>query len=327
MNKGTIERNLGLYYGFHSEKLRDIIGPTNGYLEFEKKLLLRRVDIFFEEENHDIFIEIQINDSDDTHLKQILEIIKDNEVLDDTKIIWIATGFLTDHLEEVKKALRRSIKKLEFMALKFDSNKSRELENYANIDDFSIIDKLQYFSIHDDIELVIKFSNKELSNNRKHSFSRLANRNNELIRFYVKEVRKQMPNWVNAYNSKVLSARKISFGGTTNDITFKIGITRNNMFGVDIQFGPEGYDFFRNLFLCSNVIDKNLDPKPNWIYGKNKISYEVPYHKEDKDEVLKRQVTVLKTYLEGLSPLIKERDSIINKSDEELVHFVESLLK
>lgn len=328
MNNRNLERNLQLFFSFYSNKLRDIIGPLNGYLEFEKKLLWRRVDIFFEEENHDILIELQINDSDETHLNQILEIIQDYDIFDDTKIIWVATDFHPDHLREVRRVLRkRRDRRLDFLALKISNEMVTKLEAYSNVDDFSIIEELSSFVVHDDTELVVKYSNKDLIKNRKYSYKRLADKNEQLIRFFIKEIRNTIPEWTNAYNAKTLSARRICFGGAAHDITFKIGITAKDTLSVDVQFGQRQFDFFWNLYICEDIINKKLDPKPKWEFKKHKISNEIPYLEEKKDEILRKQVSVLKTYLEVFRILIKQRDEITHSSDDDMIELVESLME
>ena len=325
MNNRAIERNLGLFYGFHSQKLREIV-PIKGYLEFEKDLGRRRVDIFFEEEDHDIYIEIQIRDSDISHLKQILRIIGNDKIIDDTKIIWIATGFDSVHLEEVKRTLKNQNRRLEFYALLISSEMVQQLEAFSDTNEFVIIDKLSRMLSYDDTEVYCKFNNYNFMKERKYSYKRLENPDHELVKFYIKEIRNQIPNWINAYNSKVPSARRISFGAGVNDISFLVGINRYERLAVEVQFSQAKLRLFRDLYSCRHMINEKLELKPIWDFKKHKIHYSIPFNVAYRDVLLEKQVSVLKRYLEVLYPLIQHRDEIGSVSSNDLESFVEVLL-
>ena len=322
----NIERNLSLFMGFYSPKIREVIS-MEGYLEFEKKLDKRRVDIYVEGDNNDTFIEVQIKDSDKSHLKQIKSIISDNTIIDGSRIAWLATGFKTEHLSEVETAVSNSKNKLDFYAFEISGDMINKLEDYAEVDEFSIIDKLGDLTKYDDTKLITHISNYDPHGCQVKQRIRKISKDEELVRYYIKEIRDQIPNWSNAYNSKVLCGRKIFFGAGAGDLTFKFGFDRYEMLAVELGFAHAQFELFDALYDFHDTISKRMNPKPEFSYKNHKIHYTVPYNEENKEEILKSQVSVLKYFLFFFDPLIRNRDRIIStKINSERREVIETLL-
>ena len=171
-----------------------------------------------------------------------------------------------------------------------------------------------------------KFNNHNSVKRRKNTYKRIPNPNYELVKFYVAEIRKQIPYWPNAYRAKGLAARMISFGGGTNDIYFRIGVNRYDLLTVEVQFANKQAHLFNDLYYCSHLIENRLNPIPRWDTENHKIYHSIPFNKEDKNVLLKKQVGVLKCYLEVLYPVIQNREKIVSAKLDNLESAVELLL-
>lgn len=322
----SIERNLKLHYALYSTKLREIIGPTEGYLELEKKLGRRKVDIFFSQDTgKEIYIELQIYEADRSHLKQVLSIIESSEIHDESLVIWIATSFSEEMLRSVRIALSKSPIKLEFMALTVGVEMISILEDFSNIDDFEIVEKIKYMDEYDSIKLQAMYSNEGTLEVRKYSFKRLANSEDELIRWYLTKIRKEMPYWITAWNGKQLSGRMISFS-CIFDVAFRFGLDRYNNLTVTVSFAYSQFRLYRDLFICGHIIDEKLEKTPTWDTKNHKLYYSIPYNEEDKESILEKQVKVLKDYVDVFSKLAEYRNEIISAPELELEPLVANIL-
>lgn len=323
-NKG-IEEKLKLFYAFYSTQLRAIIGPMEGYLELEKKLGRRKVDIFFAQNTgKEIYIEIQTYEADRSHLKQILKIIESTEIYDESLVIWISSSFSEEMLRSVRIALSKSSVKLEFMALTVDEEMISVLEDFSNIADFEIIEKLKYMD-YDSTKLQAMYSNEESLEVRKYYFKRLANKEDELIRWYLTKIRKEMPYWITAWNGKQLSGRMISFS-CIFDVAFRFGLDRYNNLTVTVSFAYSQFRLYRDLFICGHIIDEKLEKVPTWDTKNHKLYYSIPYNEEDKELILEKQVKVLKNYVDVFTKLAEYRNEIISASESELEPLVADVL-
>jgi len=317
----NIEKNLGIFYAFHSEELRKII-PMTGFLEFEKKMGKRRVDIYIQEKYYDVYIEMQIYDSDKSHLNQVLKIIENEDLIDNSKILWVATGFDPEHLREVKIALNKSKIKLEFMALQISNEMVDIIEDFANVE---TIDSLAYLKEYDDTKLLEKYSNEGTLEDRMLSYNRLANKEQELVRFYIEPIRRVMPQFLSAWNGKQLSGRMISFG-LIFDVAIRFGLDRYNNLTVTVSFAYSQFRLYRDLFICGHIIDEKLEKVPTWDTKNHKLYYSIPYNEEDKDSILEKQVKVLKDYVDVFTKLAEHRNEIITASEQQLEPLVANIL-
>ena len=221
--------------------------------------------------------------------------------------------------------MSKSPVKLEFMALTVDEEMILVLEDFSNIDDYEIVEKIKYLDEYDSIKLQAMYSNEGTLEVRKYSFKRLANKEDELIRWYLTKIREEMPYWISAWNGKQLSGRMISFG-LIFDVAIRFGLDRYNNLTVLVSFAYSQFRLFRDLFICGDIIDRKLEKVPTWDMENHKLYYSIPYKEEDKESILEKQVEVLKDYVDVFTKLVEHRNEIITASEYELEELVANIL-
>lgn len=111
------ELALSVFYYRNPIFLNNLLGCKLFQMEIEKRYDNRTVDMYAVDQANkaEVFIEYQITPSDSVHLEQIKAIIQSSWAGENIKVIWIATIFKDEHIEQIRRLIKTRIKELNFM--------------------------------------------------------------------------------------------------------------------------------------------------------------------------------------------------------------------
>lgn len=311
ITKGKKELILCVYYLLNAYILEEVLRVELGSLELEKKFHDRKVDIFaVTPENTEVYIEVQLGDSDNSHLEQIIKIINSNDTTNNFIIVWIAAGFKKEHIEEVLKAINGVNKNIEFVAIRL----KREL-----IPMLQELDDLNVLSVMGKINSLSEISNHLMVNYRYYKLINLAKQSNEsieeplnnykemILKQVSQEMKIQLSYFINVYRAKATQGNIIVMGAGISDVTYHIGINKYNFIYVGIRFLPSKRNVYNELIKQKETINLQLDYRAEWQDLNGKIETYIRL-KESYGTQIKEAVRVLHKYIQCFTKLSEKNN-------------------
>ncbi|WP_071396620.1 hypothetical protein [Bacillus tuaregi] len=304
MSKNNSEREnmLNLYIALLNKKIvEDIVSEKVEELKWEKYHEAKKIDIYGEAESEEgkitIFVENQITPSNMSHLKSVKTIIQ--KAPNDSKIVWGALNFSSDHLDNVAEVLQNlTTKRIEFFAVQINDSVLEILDELNKLHVLKVMDKLNALNA---VEIYSNTVDKYVSNcsglegeNFYKGYSRESIR--EKTNAYILNELRERVKFPNLFREKrTLDDNKIRFGGGREEVNFELIFKdryENSM--VSCQFSKMTDSLYRELVKRKHVFESKI--------GKNVIC----------DNVNRRILTHVNEYEHKFDKI----DQLVNLMDE-----------
>ena len=260
------ELALSVFYYRNPIFLNNQLGCKLSQIEIEKRFGSRIVDLYAIDQLSDakVFIEYQINPSDSTHLEQIKSIIQSEGSNNLIKVVWVATSFKQEHLEQVKRYVIEVDNRVEFYAFivnetVISSLKMMELNN--KYEDRDNIDSLNEVSDHLQTAYVYKTSEVDANNLIVKGHSDFKK---QVLEQIIAEMRNQLSWYLPVFLSKSVQGNRFSLGAGVSDVTYVVGINRHNALYVQITFSKSRFKLYKKVQEHRKEIDNMLDYRTYW---------------------------------------------------------------
>lgn len=292
-NKGKKEFILSLFFKFYIGILSGLIGYTLEELELEKNLFGRKIDSYSRLKDREIFVETQLTSADIKHIKQINCIIENVPSCNQTTIVWLASYFPEDMLNQVQNKILKLKKNIEFIAIQIQPNMIETLQVIDQMNELDIIQNLNILDMDDGFEVVRRFY-KNVDNNlalptRKEL---ILSKEEKLMGDILAELERQLYYYPNIHRDKKINSKTIIIGAGKSNLTFGIGVNKDNQVFVEIRFTVNNRHLFNALLKNRHEIEDELDYQIDWDLANYKIYSHYPFH-GNKNRVIKQQVRVL----------------------------------
>lgn len=276
------ESTLKLKLFKDSQILERVMNCKLKVLEMEMKLNIkenRRVDMIYQNlsNNKIVFCEIQLNEADKKHYRQLKKIIESSKV-NNFEIIWIASDFERGFIERLFKLSVRLNKNIRIRAVKISSellNKTRlfkvnKLYALKEVDNFKFSKK--------DLVLFKDFKNRTSASTKITSFNDLTDSKHTNYK-YLKEIltyMREFSSLESIHTYKDISNAFCQVGLGISDIFFSLNINEpRNLIYFSVNFNSNRYDVYEDFLEKKEVLDKKTNFMLN--YQQNKIYFEVPF--------------------------------------------------
>lgn len=292
-SKGKKEFILSLFFKFYIGVLSDLTGYEMDELELEKNLFGRKIDSYSRLKDREIYIEAQITTADLKHIKQINCIMENVPSCNPTTIIWFASYFPEDMLNQVQNKILKYKKNIEFIAIKIQPTIIQTLEILDQINELNIIENLSILKMDAGFEVIRRFY-KSFHNNLVLSPGKelILSKEEKLMNDILAELERQLYYYPNVYRDKKVNSKVIIVGAGKSCLTYAIGVNKDNQVFVELRFTSNNRQLFNNLLKKRHEIEENLDYQIDWDLSNYKIYSHCPFH-GNKGRVIKQQVRVL----------------------------------
>lgn len=284
-----------LYHKFNPGRLESILNVKLSEIELDKNFNGRKIDLYSAtEDGRELFMELQLNQSDNVHLEQILKIVE-NEDINNILLVWGAIEFRDDMLKIVEEKINKSGRNICFTALRLNE----KITDYLSIlnDTFitKVVDKL---NILDGVEnhFTIKAIYYRLQNEDKPVCCKKQDEDIDLskkeyvIKYLLSQLRRQVWYYPSLHRDKNLTNHIIVLAGGKSDINYFIGLNRKNMLYVEIKFGEKRKDIFELLLQDKEKVYDRLDYMAEFDVENRKIGTYI-YYSSNKREMLTKQIS------------------------------------
>lgn len=304
-NNSDKEYYYALYIKLYKEKLENILNLKLESIELDKNFAGRKIDLFsFLADGRKLFLELQLNKSDNIHLEQLKSIIKFKEI-NNVEIVWIALEFSADMLSKIEEEIKLSGKNIRFTALRLNEQVIPYLHILNKIFINNVIGKLcimneveNHFSIE---EIFYRQQNNQydtLSNTLK------TTKNEELMKNLLVQLREEIYYYPSIHRDKKLNNNVIVLAGGKSDINYYVGINKRNYLYVEIRFGLRHSELFELLLDNKEYICKQLDYLSEYDVENTKIGTYI-YLRSDKIKLQIKQIArITDRYLKLFSPYL-----------------------
>lgn len=302
-----------VYLKLNPEELERIISSKLSEISLERKYGKRRVDISsLDLDGRKCMIEVQLSQSNDTHFKQVQELIcTSGEV--NTLIVWIATKFRGQDLMEIKHSIAYGCKNIEFMALVLNEEVVTELEAINSLELFKQVEALENLkTIQQHLTLVegIKsYNGKPVINTKADSINSNYTYKQQFLLDVLKELRRDCRFFPNIYQYKSVDSNYFTLGSGYEDISFRIAYNRKGLVGIELIFSHiKTRPIFFKLLERKNEIEDELDYLVTaWDSRFYKIAtYVNPNSYRDRGNTTKLIARIAKKYVYNFDKYIKE---------------------
>lgn len=262
-NNSDKEFYYALFTKFYKDKIEDITKINLNDIELDKNIDNRKVDIYaVTSENKEVFIELQLGTTDYIHLNQLKTIIQTQE--NNMILVWIATDFKVDMLNEIEKEIKESGKNISFIALKLNIEVMNYLEALNQIFITEIMEKLNmltkvenHFQVIESFYRVQDESNVNVVLIKEKEVVDFSNKHN-IMKLICNELRRQIYYYPSVHRDKRLD-NGIVLGAGKAGVSFFIGINRKNILFVEIRFDVNQNSLFESLLEKEEEINDKLD--------------------------------------------------------------------
>jgi hypothetical protein len=302
-NNSDKEFYYALFTKIYKNKIEDITKVNLNDIELDKNIDNRKVDIYaVTNENKEVFVELQLGITDSVHLNQLKTIIETQE--NNMILVWIATDFKVDMLNEIEKEIKLSSKNISFIALKLNVeviayletlNKIFITEVIANLNILNKVDNHlkiieNFYRLQDEsnIDVYAKKAEETLDLNNKH----------DVMKCLFNELRRQIYYYPSIHRDKKLDNNVIVLAGGKAEISYFIGISRKNMLFVEIRFGELVKDIFYELVKKEEEINDRLDYMAEFDVANRRIgTYIYFFSNKNKEVLIKRMARITDKYI------------------------------
>lgn len=294
-NNSDKEFYYSLYLKFNRQRIEQILNiEIDGDIELDKNFNGRKVDLYSVlKSGRELFMELQLSQSDNIHLQQLIRIIEQPE-LNNYVLVWGAMDFKEDMLKEIEQNINNSNKNIHFVALKLNEqvmNYLHKLNNmYVNevIDNLKILDDLRihftvkeiFYKLRDEKNVACKKEIAEVFD---------LSKKQDVMKYLLKELRRQIAYYPSIHRDKQLYNNVIILGAGKADINYFIGLSKKNLLYVEIRFGEKQKNIFETIMEREEEICDELDYMAEFNVENRKIGTYL-YFSHNKRNILIKQI-------------------------------------
>lgn len=304
-NNSDKEYYYALYIKFYKEKIQNVLNLKLESIELDKNYNGRKIDLVsILEDERKLFLELQLNKSDNIHLEQIKSIINSKEI-NNVVIVWIALAFMPDMLSKIEEEIKLSEKNIHFFALKLNEQVIPYLHILNKIFINNIIGSLgimneveNHFSVEE-----VFYRQQNNQSNTQFDTSEIT-RKEELMKSLLIQLREEIYYYPSIHRDKKLSNNVIVLAGGKADINYYVGLNRRNYWYVEIKFGAKQSEIF-GLFLANkeNICDQ-LDYIAEYDVENMKIGTYLYLRNTKKKIQIKQIARIADKYIKLFSPYL-----------------------
>lgn len=291
--------------------IEDIIGLSIDCVKTEVDKGSKKIDLYGinKKKKIEIFIENQLKPSDrKDHLEQKVKPLIDG--ISEGYVIWTASKFHQNHIDEVKQLLRDNPQKyINFYAVEINPqvlkqiqslNNLYELDVWGNLDTINnIAEKFKVVDSH--LQMPKTHIGKAYTGEYQYDFTR----DDDIKEYMIEQLREQIPYFLNFHNGKKHSENDkiLRVGAGLTDITyccsaFDVG---HRAF-LEIYFGLSKANWYYAFKSHEHLLKKNISAD---IYFDNKHRTIGVYFKSDKNDipkVIEQIVSIFERFILYFSP-------------------------
>ncbi|WDH83358.1 hypothetical protein [Paenibacillus urinalis] len=308
MSKNGSEKEfiLTLFLLKYPEYLEDLIGQKLELAEAEVPIGRRKVDLYAINVSRrlPIFIESQVNQSDQRHLEKVLEILDGTS---EGTIIWIASGFNEGYLQRVRSYMKsHKHKYIDFYALRLheqailwasDLNKLHKLEVWGKL---HCIRDSTYppLELYDSYSQVPSTHTGRIIVKTKYDFKRTE----DVKQYMLEKLRGYVPHLTNVWKAKKHNSHdcQLSLGGGRNGVNFKL--SAHNKYGqasIYLHFDQSQAELYHSYESKIQELQANIHPV--LVAKDRKIG--LGFHPQDElDDTIRRLANILERMLKVMGP-------------------------
>jgi hypothetical protein len=306
INNSDKEFYYALYTKFYKDKIEEILNIKLNDMELDKNINGRKIDIqAIANGNKEVFMELQLNSSDNTHLNQLLKIIKEsgNKII----LVWIATGFRASMLDEIEVKIKASGKNIRFIALKLNEKVIDYLKILNNMFINEVMENLKILNeVENHFEIIEIFYRLQDENNtttcvKNSKETLILDTKQEVMNCLLKELRKQIYYYPSIHRDKQLDNGVIVLGAGKSGVSYFTGINRKNMLFVQIKFEENQRHIFQNLLEIKEKINDKLDYLAEFDVVNRKIGTYIYFTNNNREMLIKRIARIVDKYIRYFS--------------------------
>lgn len=300
-NNSDKEFYYALFTKFYKNKIEDIVKVKLNNIELDKNIDNRKVDIYaITNENNEVFMELQLGATDYTHFNQLKTIIETQE--NNMILIWIATDFKVDMLNEIEKEIKESGKNINFIALKLNIEVTKYLEALNQIFIIEIMENLNmltkvenHFQVIESFYRVQDESNVNVVLKKEKEAVDFSNKHN-IMKLICNELRRQIYYYPSVHRDKRLD-NGIVLGAGKAGVSFFIGINRKNVLFVEIRFDANQKSLFETLLAKEEEINDKLDYMAEIDTVNRRIGTYIYFANKNREMLIKRIARITDKYI------------------------------
>lgn len=304
-NNSDREFYYALYIKFQKEKVENILNLKLENIELDKNFSGRKIDLVSTlEDGRKLFLELQLNKSDNIHLEQIKSIIKSKNI-NNVVIVWIALEFKTDMLSVIEKEVKLSTKNIHFVALKLNEQVIPYLhllnKIFINnvIENIGILNKVEnHFSIE---EIFYRLQNNQ---NDIQSNTLEITKKEELMKSLLVQLREEIYYYPSIHRDKKLDNNVIVLAGGKSDVNYFVGLNRRNFLYVEIRFRLKQSEIFDLILANKEHICDQLDYMAEFDAENMKIGTYLYLRSTKKNLQIKQTARIADKYIKLFSPYL-----------------------
>lgn len=312
-----------LYQKKYPECIEQTIGLSIEGIKTEIDKGSKKIDLYGinKKKKIEIFIENQLKPSDrKDHLEQKVKPLIDG--ISEGYVIWTATKFNQDHIDEIKQILRKNPQKyINFYFVEIDPEVLHRLNYLNSLYELDVWDNLH---ILNEIEGKFKIVDYHCQMPKTHigkayigEYQYDFTRDDDIKEYMIEQLREKIPYFLNFHNGKKHSEndKLLRVGAGLTDITYCSSAfdVRHRAF-VAICFGSSKanwYDAFKNH---EYLLKREIDPNVCYIDRYRTIGVYFKSDRRDIPRVVERIVYIFERFILYFSPFTYRKQEINNFS-------------
>ncbi|MCB2299866.1 hypothetical protein [Clostridium tagluense] len=302
-----------LYTQLYPDKIYEALQVKLHKIFLEKKYEERKVDISaFDKNGRKCLIEIQLNKSNKTHLKQIETLIV-NAAKGGTLLVWIAKEFRISDLLEIKKQILATDSNIEFIAYTLNEDVINMVQEINKEDIFKQVESLErlksiesHFSF---VERIRSYTSSDIISAELIDNNIIYTYKQQVLIRTIKELRKDFVDYPNVYQYKNVQKGYFGIGPGFEDIDIRVVYNKKGLYGVEVIFAQfKTKEIFKRLYKRREEISEKLDFLiTSWDTGFHKIAtYVNPHNYRDINNTVKLMARIVKRYVHVFNEYIRE---------------------
>lgn len=281
--------------------------------EYRNNTGKRRVDISASDKGKQLFLEVQLSKADEAHYRQIMKLIdlakNDNN---STVIVWIATGFTSEHITKLMQLIVLNSKTIElvFLSLNNEVIKTlKEINRCEQCEQIKMLNRLNNIQEHFTLINSIKnYNDSKVNSEKDNSLKEIYTYKQKILIKVIKRLRQDCEEQGNIYQYKDVSGNCFGMGTKYGGIDFVVKVDRRNRIGIILGFSNiKSKKVYYQLKRNSERLNDEFDFMLNWNDEYEQISTFLSLGLfPDKEKLILILGRIVKKYIYGFSKYLKE---------------------
>lgn len=309
-NNSDREFYYALYIKFHKEKVENILNLKLENIELDKNFSGRKIDLVSTlEDGRKLYMELQLNKSDNIHLEQLKSIINSKDI-NNTVIVWVAVEFKSCMLSDIEEEIKLSSKNIHFVALKL-SEQVIPLLNILNntfinniIENLSILDEIKNHYNIEEIFYRLQNNKNNINTKKKIDDAFDLNKKEDVMKYLFVQLQKEIYYYPSIHRDKKLCNYVIVLAGGKSDVYYHIGLNRRNFLYVELRFGLKQSEVFDRLLVDEEYICNQLDYLAEFDVQNMKIGTYLYLRSNKRKLQIKQIARISDRYIKLFSPYL-----------------------